>query len=409
MVSLQSYDVASVRGLYTSLSDGWTYMNAHDCPQIPERVSAAVARSFRMSTAVARPEPRVGSHARPTVGVPEGQSFLFDARSAIADLCNVSPERVVLGPSLPVLYSALVLAMRPLFRHRSSVVVCNADRPVLTDALARCAEDAQLRWAQTDLATGDVPAWQFGELVDGSTRLVAVPAAHEVLGSVVRVADIADTVRDRSRAWVLADVSAYAPYYLMDFDSFGADILGIDVAELGGPQVAALVFRDEAMFGRLDLSALQLDVSTGLAGGVSAIVDHYARLVEEPGRRKTRRNRLEFSMGLTQRYMRGLRDDLHTFLGTLPSVHIVGVSGEAAEGSHMEHTPRLVFGVHGVPAETVHQRLFANGIVSTPAPTTPLLQDMGVAEMGGAVAVGLGPFNTEVDIEQLIRTVASLA
>ncbi|MDK8113326.1 hypothetical protein, partial [Streptococcus oralis] len=74
-----------------------------------------------------------------------------------------------------------------------------------------------------------------------------------------------------------------------------------------------------------------------------------------------------------------------------------------------EHTPRLVFGVHGVPAETVHQRLFANGIVSTPAPTTPLLQDMGVAEMGGAVAVGLGPFNTEVDIEQLIRTVASLA
>ena len=240
MVSLQSYDVASVRGLYTSLSDGWTYMNAHDCPQIPERVSAAVARSFRMSTAVARPEPRVGSHARPTVGVPEGQSFLFDARSAIADLCNVSPERVVLGPSLPVLYSALVLAMRPLFRHRSSVVVCNADRPVLTDALARCAGDAQLRWAQTDLATGDVPAWQFGELVDGSTRLVAVPAAHEVLGSVVRVADIADTVRDRSRAWVLADVSAYAPYYLMDFDSFGADILGIDVAELGGPQVPPL-------------------------------------------------------------------------------------------------------------------------------------------------------------------------
>ena len=34
---------------------------------------------------------------------------------------------------------------------------------------------------------------------------------------------------------------------------------------------------------------------------------------------------------------------------------------------------------------------------------------MGVAEMGGAVTVGLAPFNTETDIEQLIRTVASLA
>ena len=41
-----AYDVASVRGLYTSLSDGWTYLNAHDCPQIPERVSAAVSVSY---------------------------------------------------------------------------------------------------------------------------------------------------------------------------------------------------------------------------------------------------------------------------------------------------------------------------------------------------------------------------
>ena len=36
-----AFDVASVRGLYTSLGDGWTYLNAHDAPQIPERVSAA--------------------------------------------------------------------------------------------------------------------------------------------------------------------------------------------------------------------------------------------------------------------------------------------------------------------------------------------------------------------------------
>lgn len=31
-------DVASVRGLYSGLSDGWTYLNAHDTPQIAERL-----------------------------------------------------------------------------------------------------------------------------------------------------------------------------------------------------------------------------------------------------------------------------------------------------------------------------------------------------------------------------------
>ena len=42
------FDVARVRGLYTSLGDGWTYLNAHQLPQVPERVSSGVASAFRM-------------------------------------------------------------------------------------------------------------------------------------------------------------------------------------------------------------------------------------------------------------------------------------------------------------------------------------------------------------------------
>ena len=75
----------------------------------------------------------------------------------------------------------------------------------------------------------------------------------------------------------------------------------------------------------------------------------------------------------------------------------------------MERLPRLTFGVQGVPATTVHERLFDNGIITTLTTPTPLLTDMGLEEMGGAVTVGLGPFNTYADIEQLIRVVASLA
>ena len=65
-----------------------------------------------------------------------------------------------------------------------------------------------------------------------------------------------------------------------------------------------------------------------------------------------------------------------------------------------------------MPAATVYERLFDNGIVTTlttPEEATPLLTEMGIEEIGGAVTVGLGPFNTEADVEQLIRVVASLA
>ena len=415
-----AYDVASVRGLYTSLSDGWTYLNAHDCPQVPERVSAAVARSFRMATAVPAPEVNAGSHSRQALGRPEGENFVASARHAVADLVGASAERVVLGPSLPVLYASLVTGMKPLFRYDSSIVVSALDAPALTAAVRRA--PAEVRSAHADLGTGELPAWQYTQLIDGSTRLVTLPAAHSLLGTVTPVSQIVDEVRGRSRAWVVVDASSYAPYHSIDFDEWGADVVGLDLGALGGPQIAALVVRDTAMFKRMEALSgdprvtgadkLLLDVSPGLAGGAAAVVDHAASLVSEQGGRTTRRARLTRSMDQMTAYLDGLRDDLYTFLGTLPAVHILGVTGEAASEASTERLPRLTFGVQGVPAATVYERLFDNGIVTTlttPEEAIPLLTEMGIEEMGGAVTVGLGPFNTEADVEQLIRVVASLA
>lgn len=401
------YDVFSVRGLYTSLSDGWTYLNAHDCPQIPERVSSAVARSFRMSPSVPPREFSTGSHSRQAMGRPEGENFVSAARHAVADLVGASAERVILGPSLPVLYSALIAAMEPQFRYESSVVVSRLDRAPLAAAVSRAR--AEVRTAHAELGTGELPAWQYEQLIDGSTRLVSLPAAHPELGAITAVADIVERVRERSRAWTLVDATAYAPYFRIDLDTWNADIIGLDVGALGGPQVAALVLRDEKMLKRMDRSALLLDVAPGLAGAVPATVDHFASLVPAPAGRHTRRARLDRSMGEMSAYLGALRDDLYTFLGTWPAVHILGVTGEVAADASVERLPRLTFGVQGVPAATVYERLFDNGIVTTLTQPTPLLTDMGLEEMGGGVTVGLGPFNTYQDIEQLMRVVASLA
>lgn len=410
------YDVASVRGLYTGLSDGWTYLNAHTDPQISERVAAGVARAFRMSAAVATHEASAGAHSAPA-GPPRlvGQTHYDSARMAVADLVGAQADRVVLGPSLPVLYSSLSRALRPLLRRNSSVVLSKLDPPDLYSAFAEV--NADIRWAQPDLGTGELPGFQFSELVDGSTRLVAFSAAHELLGTVTPVREIIESIRSRSRAWTLLDVSALAPYRPIAFDDLGADILGVDLGLLGGPQLAALVFRDTAMFRRLDAlspvnsehiaAKLETPVSHGLAGGVGPLVDHLAALAG--GERGSRRVRVNRSMRALRTYLEDLGGDLYTYLGTLPAVHILGVTGEAAADASDDRLPRLTFAVRGVPAETVHQRLFDNGLVTTLAPRTPLLTEMGADEVGGAVTVALGPFNTRHDIEHLTRVVASLA
>ena len=159
-----------------------------------------------MSAAVAPHEDSTGAHsANRTPGQLEGAHNYAAARMAIADLVGSKAGRVVLGPSLSALYQTLARSLRPMLRHNSSVVLSKLDPPALYTALAEI--DADVRWAQPDLGTGELPAFQYAELVDGSTRLVSFSAAHELLGTVTPTAEILEAIRSRSRAWTLVDLS----------------------------------------------------------------------------------------------------------------------------------------------------------------------------------------------------------
>lgn len=86
------YDVAFTRGLYSSLSDGWIYLNGQSAPQIPEKVSSAVATAFRTSAQIVDPEPVSGSHSRALQqGLLAGSHHVVSARKAIADLVGRGP------------------------------------------------------------------------------------------------------------------------------------------------------------------------------------------------------------------------------------------------------------------------------------------------------------------------------
>lgn len=449
------YDIAGVRGRYVSLGDGWTYLNAHQYPQVPERVTSGMVRALRAApnpmAVLSEEDTSRHSHRSDDdqAGYLEGTGSLRAARVAVADLVGATPDRVLLGTSLESLYRDLSLALQPLLRRGGGAVVSRLDRPSLTDPLAEAA--TEVRTAQPDLGTGELPAWQFEDLVDGGTRLVAFSAVQEHLGTVAPVRQIVETSRARSRAWVLVDASAYAPYRLVDMEQWGVDILALDLAQLGGPPLSALVFRDTRMLTRLrplnpqapehSVRAWESRVPAGLAGGVEPLVDHLASFADAdsdvegeqygsyaPGGmsttyggfnagfgtgevrgRTTRRSRLRTSMEALTVYLEDLGRDLLTFIGSLPTVHIVGVTGEVARGALVERVPRISFAVRGVPAATVHRRLLDNGILTTMTPSTPVLQDMGLDEVGGAVTVSLAPFSQSHDVEHLTRVVASLA
>lgn len=425
------FDIARVRGLYESSSEGWTYLNAGQRAQLPEKVSSAVARAFRAA-------PLQGESGRP-----RGDGYVSAARQAVADLVGASPECVVLGPSRATLLSTLATAVPAKLRMGREVVLSRIDDPANTApwTLASDLYGASVRWAEADLTSGALPAWQYTSLISMDTSVVAVPAANSHLGTVTDVRAIADTLRAKSRGWLIVDAGAYAPYRLIDIEAWGADVVALDIAPLGGPEVGALVFREPSLLGELHLSelrrgrhaapdpqalaarrvtALERDgIAPGLLGGVPVVVDHLAGLDEDAT--GTRRERLATSLASTEDYLGRLASYLVDGLRDLDGVHVVGVDGEV-EGNHdgetwgrpssgqVDRLPRVSFLVQGIEAASVGERLLSNGVVAQTVglEQSALFDQMGVAEMGGAVCVSLAPHNTQFDIDLLVRIVGGM-
>ena len=79
-------------------------------------------------------------------------------------------------------------------------------------------------------------------------------------------------------------------------------------------------------------------------------------------------------------------------------------------GRASSRVPTLSFTVDGVPAEKVAAHL-ADRRIATVASTrgsSRLLDSLGVSDEGGAVSIGLAPYTTSFEVDQLVRELRNL-
>lgn len=444
------FDSARARGLYVSQSDGWTYLNAGARAQVPEKVSSAVTRAFRTAPLQADPGTTAGGTGT------RGDAYVDAARVAVADLVGGVPECVVLGPSRAALLNTLASSLPAKLRMGREVVLSRVDDPVNIAPWELAADlyGAQVRWAEAELTSGSLPTWQFSELIGPYTSVAAVAAANAHIGTVTDIRAISDLLHAKSNGWLVVDAASYAPYRPIDMEEWGADIVALDLAPLGGPEVGALVFRDPAMLAQLRLAEVRTGrhstpdllvlakrriaalerggLAPGLLGAVPATVDFLAGLDEDAS--GDRRERLRTSLPAAEEYMNGLARHLVEGLRDFGVVHVVGVTGGDDHGAYnggghgsytdgasyassyeaastrADRVPRVSFLVPGLPAVTVAERLLDNGVVAEVVglEDSALFDQMGVAEMGGAVCVAFAPHNTRYDVDQLVRVVGGM-
>jgi cysteine desulfurase family protein (TIGR01976 family) len=396
-----AFDVARVRGLHPTLGDGWVHLDAQAGMLIPDSVATTVSTAFRTSApGSSGPHPMARRSA----------TLLSAARQAVADLVNGDPDGVVLGADRSVLLTLLADASTSRSGLGNEVVVTRLDDEANIAPWLRAANryGARVHWAEVDIETGELPSWQWGELINKSTRLVAVSTASATLGTVIDLGSAAKLAHDVG-ALMIVDHTAAAPYRLLDITASGADVVALNMLGCGGPPIGALVFRDPALIetfssmsmdphavgpARLEMGVHQF----GLLGGVVAGVEYLAAL--DDAATGTRRERLYTSMQSAGEYLDRLFDYL---LGSLRSLPLVTVIGQPEV-----RIPVLSFTVANVPADRVVQRLADNGVLAIANPGSRVLDVLGVNDFGGAVSIGLAHYSSMHEVDQLIRALASL-
>jgi cysteine desulfurase family protein (TIGR01976 family) len=397
-----SLDVARVRSLFPSLSEGTARFDGPGGSQVPAAVADAVAGALRTGLA---------NRGTVTTGERRADAIVVGARQAVADLVGGDPRGVVFGRSMTSLTFDLARTLSRTWSPGDEVVVTRLDHDanIRPWVLAAEAVGAVVRWAPFDRDTGELPVEAVTDLLGERTRLVAVTGASNLLGTrpdVRRIADAAHAVG----ALVHLDAVHLVPHAPVDLAATGADVLACSPYKFFGPHHGAQVASPDLLEGlrpdkllpssdavpeRFELGTLPYE----LLAGTTAAVDVVAGLDETAT--GTRRERVLASMAAVEDSEDALLQDLLRGLRAL--------AGVTVHGDPAHRTPTVLFSVAGRAPREVHEHL-ATRDVSAPAGSFYALEAARWLGLGdaGAVRAGLAPYTSADDVRRLVEGVAEL-
>jgi cysteine desulfurase family protein (TIGR01976 family) len=218
------------------------YLDGPGGTQVPQAVADAVADYLLRHNA--------NTHwAYPTSA--ETDAIVADARLALADLLGARPTEIVFGANMTTLWFHLARALgrRMPAGPAEGRALGPGDEIVVTEldhhaniapweALVR-ERGVTLRMVRLDLRTFRLDPDDLARAIGPATRVVAVGAASNALGTITDVAPIAELARGVG-ALVAVDAVHRVPHGHTDVAAMGADFLGCSAYKFYGPHVGVL-------------------------------------------------------------------------------------------------------------------------------------------------------------------------
>lgn len=353
----------------------------------------------------------------------ETDAAIEAARKTCADFINASPSEIAFGANMTTLTFHLARALGKDWGPGDEIVVTELDHHANIDPWRRLAKELGVTvcTVRLETETGQIDWEHFESSVNSRTRLIAIGAASNALGTindVERAIGLARGVNARS----FVDGVHYVPHELADVRKWGCDFLGMSAYKFYGPHIGVLYCRSE-LLEAIDFPKLAPSPETGPERsetgtqnqegmvGAGAAVDFLAALAHSSQAHSSqahssqdRRERLHDAYAELHQRSAVLVRRLWDGLGTIKGVRLYGPAPESLR------TATVSFVVDGVTSTEVARRLAEQGLFLSHGDfyAATVIERLKL-EPEGLVRAGCACYTTSEEVERLITGVAEIA
>jgi cysteine desulfurase family protein (TIGR01976 family) len=335
----------------------------------------------------------------------ETDRILASARASLADFLGATPAEIAFGANMTTLTFHLGRALGRGWGPGDELIVTELDHHANVApwrALER-ERGVTIRSVPLVLATGELDWPALERAVSPRTRLLAIGAASNALGTVSDVTRACALAR-AAGALSFVDAVHYAPHALVDVRAIGCDFLACSAYKFYGPHVGILFGRRDRLEA-LDAPKLapapdtapeRLETGTldheGIAGA-GAAVEFLASLAAGGSRRE----RLERAFAALHRRGQELVERMWTGLGEIAGVTRYGPP------PGRPRTPTVSFTVAGRTSEQVATALAAEGVFVSNGDfyATTVVERLGLG-VEGLVRAGCACYTTPDEVDRLL-------
>ena len=394
-----TFDVARVRSHFPSLESGVAHFDGPGGTQTPLSVGQAICKTMTGPLA---------NQGTLTQAERNAEAAVDNARSAMADLLGSSPEGIFFGRSMTQITFDIARTLAQNWGPGDEIVASRLDHDANVRPWVRFAEQsgATLRWIEFDPATGHLDISDVESVINERTKLVAITAASNLIGTRPDIPAISKAVHAVG-GLLYVDGVHNTPHAVVDFAAMGADFYGCSPYKFFGPHIGVmtaspalletlhpdkLLPSTEKVPERFELGTLPYE----LLAGITAAVDFIADMVPGTG---SRRERIVASQTAADEHEHALNHRLREGLQAMANVTLYS--------NARQKTPTELFSLAGINSERIYEFL-AERKINAPADSFYAIECSRHLGLGddGAIRAGLAPYNNVDEIDRLLEGLA---